>query len=76
MLECTLSVNQQSYAEVNRAVVIHSSFRSLCTPLGQIFLLLLFYNKGSEALAQVAQRGGGAPSLDTLKVRLDGALST
>jgi len=41
-----------------------------------MFLLLLFYNKGSEALAQVAQRGGGAPSPDTLKVRLDGALST
>ena len=36
----------------------------------------VFYNKGSEALAQVAQRGGGAPSLQTPKVRLDGALST
>jgi len=35
-----------------------------------------FYNKGSEALAQAAQRGGGAPSLQTAKVRLDGALST
>ena len=35
-----------------------------------------FYNKGGEALAQVAQRGGGAPSLQTAKVRLDGALST
>ena len=31
-----------------------------------------FYNKGGEALAQVAQRGGGAPSLQTAKVRLDG----
>ena len=29
-----------------------------------------------RALAQVAQRGGGAPSLQTAKVRLDGALST
>ena len=27
-------------------------------------------------MAQVAQRGGGAPSLQTAKVRLDGALST
>ena len=36
----------------------------------------VFYSKGSEALEQVAQRGGGAPSLETLKVRLDGALST
>ena len=27
-------------------------------------------------MAQVAQRGGGAPSLDTLKVRLHGAPST
>jgi len=26
-------------------------------------------------VAQVAQRGGGAPSLQTAKVRLDGALS-
>jgi len=32
--------------------------------------------RGSEALAQVAQRGGGASSLETPKVRLDGALST
>mgnify|MGYP001855051220 CR=1 FL=1 len=35
----------------------------------------VFYNQGGEALAQVAQRGGGVPSLETLKVRLDGALS-
>jgi len=27
-------------------------------------------------VGQVAQRGGGAPSLQTAKVRLDGALST
>ena len=27
----------------------------------------LFYNKGGEALAQVAQTGGGAPSLETRK---------
>jgi len=27
-------------------------------------------------VAQVAQRGGGTPSLQTAKVRLDGALST
>jgi len=36
----------------------------------------VFYSKGGEALAQAAQRGGGAPSLGTPKVRLDGALST
>jgi len=29
-------------------------------------------NKGGEALAQVAQRGCCAPSLQTPKVRLDG----
>ena len=33
-------------------------------------------SKGDEALAQVAQRGGDAPSLGPPKVRLDGALST
>jgi len=38
--------------------------------------LNLFYNKGVEALAQAAQEGGVAPSLETAKVRLDGALST
>ena len=27
-------------------------------------------------MAQVAQRGGGTPSLQTFKVRLDGAVST
>jgi len=37
--------------------------------------LNLFYNKGVEALAQVAQEGGVAPALETAKVRLDGALS-
>jgi len=31
-----------------------------------------FYSKGSEALPQAAQRGAGAPSLETAKVRLDG----
>ena len=31
--------------------------------------------KGDEALAQVAQRGGGALSLQTLKIRLNRALS-
>jgi len=31
-----------------------------------------FYNKVDEALAQIVQRGGGAPSLGTPKVRLDG----
>ena len=36
----------------------------------------VFYNRSSEALAQVAQRGGGALSLETPKVRLDRALST
>ena len=30
------------------------------------------YIKGGEALAQVAQRGGGTPSLQTPEVRLDG----
>jgi len=34
-----------------------------------------FGTEGGEAVAQVAQRGGGAPSLQTAKVRLDGALS-
>jgi len=34
-----------------------------------------FYSKGSEAVAQDAQRGSGSPSLQTPKVR-DGALST
>ena len=29
-------------------------------------------NKGGEALAHVVQGGGGAPSLQTAKVRLDG----
>ena len=29
----------------------------------------VFYTVGSEAVAQVAQRGGGAPSLQTAKVR-------
>ena len=29
-----------------------------------------------EAVAWVAQRGGGAPSLQTAKVRLDGTVST
>jgi len=32
----------------------------------------VFYNKGGEALAQAAHRGGGALSLQTPKVRLDG----
>ena len=35
----------------------------------------VFYDNGSEALAQVAQRGGRCPSLETFKVRMDGALS-
>ena len=35
----------------------------------------VFYNKGSEALAQVAHQGGGYPILEILKVRLDRALS-
>mgnify|MGYP001852968260 CR=1 FL=1 len=33
-------------------------------------------SKGVEALPQVAQSGGGTPSLETAKVRLDEALST
>jgi len=37
---------------------------------------VFFYTKGSEAVAQAAQGGGGAPSLQTAKVRLDGAVST
>jgi len=39
-------------------------------------LFFFFYSQGGEALAQVAQRGGGAPSLEILKVRLQGAVST
>ena len=35
-----------------------------------------FYTKGSEALAQIARRGGGAPTLETFKVRLEQVLST
>jgi len=35
-----------------------------------------FYDKGGEALAQVAQGGDGCTSLETLSVRLEGALST
>jgi len=35
----------------------------------------MFYHKGAETLAQVAQRGGGCPLLEMFKVRLDGALS-
>ena len=34
------------------------------------------YDNSGEAVAQVARRGGGAPSLQTAKVRLDGAVST
>ena len=30
----------------------------------------VFYTVGSEAVAQVAQRGGGAPSLQTAKVKI------
>jgi len=33
-------------------------------------------NEGGEALAQVAQRGGDSPTLETLKVRLEGDLSS
>jgi len=36
----------------------------------------VYYNKGGEALAQAAQRGGGCPVLETLKVRLERALHT
>lgn len=36
----------------------------------------VFDNKSSEALAQVAQKGGGALSLEIPKVRLDQAIST
>ena len=32
----------------------------------------VFHSKGGEGLAQVAQRGGSAPSLQTLTVRLEG----
>ena len=31
----------------------------------------VFYDKGGEAAAQPAQKGGGAPSQQTAKVRLD-----
>lgn len=36
----------------------------------------VYYNKGSEALALAAKRGGGCPVLVTLEVRLDGVLHT
>ena len=36
----------------------------------------VLYNKGGEAVARAPQRGGGAPSLRTAKVRPDGAVST
>ena len=45
-----------------------------------LFLLLLFvcffYNKNSEALAQVAQRGGGHPVPGDIQGQAGGALST
>jgi len=34
-----------------------------------------FYSEGGETLEQVAQRDIDAPSLETFKARLDGALS-
>lgn len=34
-----------------------------------------FYEKDGEALAQVAQKGGGSPSLETFKIRLGEVLS-
>lgn len=34
--------------------------------------LSLFYGKDSEALEQISQRGGGAPSLQTPEFRLEG----
>jgi len=36
----------------------------------------MFYDEGGEALAQVAQRGGRCPSLESFQARLDGALRT
>jgi len=36
---------------------------------------IFFYDKGDEPLERVARRGGKCPSLETFKVRLDGALS-
>ena len=47
--------------------------------LGEIYIGYkekVFGSKGSEAPAQAAQRSGGAPSLETPTVRLDGAVST
>jgi len=35
----------------------------------------VFYNEGGETLAQVAQRGSRGSTLETFKVKLDGALS-
>ena len=35
----------------------------------------MFYSKGGAALAQIVQRGGGAPSLQTAKVRLEELLT-
>lgn len=34
-----------------------------------------FYSGGRETLEHIAQRGGSAPSLETVKVRLVGVLS-
>jgi len=36
----------------------------------------VLYTEGSETLAQASQRAVGAPSLEVLKARLDGALGS
>ena len=40
------------------------------------FVSLFFYDKGSYALAQVTQRGGGCPILGDTQGQAGGALST
>ena len=39
-----------------------------------MFVCLFFYNKGDEALKQIAQRCGGCPILEAFKIKLDQAM--
>ena len=40
------------------------------------FFFRILYSEGSETLAQASQRAVGAPSLEVLKARLNGALGS